>query len=310
MNILVLGGNGFIGQQLTKELIKNHFVRIVDINDKMPAEFYRIENIEYRKIDFINHDDFTDVLDGMDVVIHLVSTLTPNDNIDSVGLEINNNILPTIRLLDSMKKSNTKKILFISSGGTVYGNHDKNPISENECLNPISNYGIIKETIEKYMLLYNNYANIDSRIIRLANPYSEYTKKGKMQGIIPLIIDRILKDEEITIWGDGRNVRDYIYILDAINAIISILKYTGNERVFNVGTGKGYSVNEILHIICKSLNVPFESLNLNYIEARKCDVDNNILDINRIKKETGWKPKVKLEDGINKVIVKKLKKEH
>ncbi len=310
MNILVLGGNGFIGQQLTKELIKNHFVRIVDINDKMPAEFYRIENIEYRKIDFINHDDFTDVLDGMDVVIHLVSTLTPNDNIDSVGLEINNNILPTIRLLDSMKKSNTKKILFISSGGTVYGNHDKNPISENECLNPISNYGIIKETIEKYMLLYNNYANIDSRIIRLANPYSEYTKKGKMQGIIPLIIDRILKDEEITIWGDGRDVRDYIYILDAINAIISILKYTGNERVFNVGTGKGYSVNEILHIICKSLNVPFESLNLNYIEARKCDVDNNILDINRIKKETGWKPKVKLEDGINKVIVKKLKKEH
>lgn len=310
MNILVLGGNGFIGQQLTKELIKNHFVRIVDINDKMPAEFYRIENIEYRKIDFINHDDFTDVLDGMDVVIHLVSTLTPNDNIDSVGLEINNNILPTIRLLDSMKKSNTKKILFISSGGTVYGNHDKNPISENECLNPISNYGIIKETIEKYMLLYNNYTNIDSRIIRLANPYSEYTKKGKMQGIIPLIIDRILKDEEITIWGDGRDVRDYIYILDAINAIISILKYTGNERVFNVGTGKGYSVNEILHIICKSLNVPFESLNLNYIEARKCDVDNNILDINRIKKETGWKPKVKLEDGINKVIVKKLKKEH
>ena len=296
---LILGGNGFIGRYITDRLASNDKVIVADYNIDHVEEH---PNIQYKKLDFVNCEDFSEYLEDIDVVIHLISTIGPNEKTENINKEISENVFPTIRLLENMIKCHTSKIVFVSSGGTVYGEHSESPILEDEPKEPICNYGIIKELIEKYLKLYQNYYDLDYRIIRLANPYSEVVKKGKKQGIIPILIDQIIKGETVKIWGDGNDIRDYIYIEDAINAIIKVIEYEGKEHVFNVGTGVGCSVNDLLELIQKEMHT---SALTSYAEGRKCDVRYNVLDIDRIEHETGWQPEITLEQGIQKIISRK-----
>ncbi len=299
---LVLGGNGFIGRSIVKKLSLKNEVIIADRNFE---KIYDNDNVSFRELDFVSCNDFSPYLEDVDIVIHLISTIGPNDRIDNIKNEIKDNVFPTVQLLDDMVKCDTKKIVFISSGGTVYGEHVNKPIYEYEKKNPICHYGVTKDLIEKYLQLYNLYEGIDYRIIRLANPYSEFTKSGKSQGIVPIFIDQLLNNEEIKIWGDGNAIRDYIYIDDAVSAIIKIINYDGKEKIFNVGTGKGYTINEVIDIICKELNISFP--NVVHLEKRKCDVGYNVLNIDKISNELGWEPKVSLESGIKRTIRKKIK---
>ena len=299
---LILGGNGFIGKYLTTYLSMDNEVVVADYN--IAHDFEKL-NVTYQKLDFTNCHDFTYLLNGVDTVVHLVSTIVPSDNTNSIRQDITDNVFPTIQLLDDMVQCNTTTILFLSSGGTVYGEHSLSEILEDEVKNPICNYGIIKDLIEKYLQLYYLYYQLDYRIIRLANPYSDVTKHGKSQGIIPIFADRLLNDEVVNIWGDGEDVRDYIYIDDAIQAILQIMQYDGDEKAFNVGTGKGYTVNHVLSLICDELGV--SNPNVCYQRGRKCDVKNNVLDINRVNSLIGWEPKVDLEEGIKKIVRKKVK---
>jgi len=298
---LILGGNGFLGKQITKKLCENNKVIVAD---NYLEGIIDHKNVEGVYIDFVNTTDFSDYLEGVDTVVHLISTVIPSDKTENINKEIAENIFPTINLLESMVKNNTKKIIFMSSGGTVYGEHSKNPIKENEPTNPICNYGILKELVEKYLHLYNLYYGVDYKIIRLSNPYSDIVKRGKKQGIIPILIDQILKNETIKIWGGGDDVRDYIYINDAIEAIIKVMEYNGEEKVFNVGTGRGCSISQLIEIIRKEL--PNTDIKIDYVQSRKCDVENNILDISKTTTELGWTPTVDLETGIKRII--KLKK--
>ncbi len=299
---LILGGNGFIGKYIAKSLSLENKVIVADHHiDHLEQN----SNIAYQQINFTTCNDFTGLLENVDTVIQLISTITPNDNTDKIQQEIMDNVFPMIRLLDDMVKCKTKKIVFVSSGGTVYGEHSTEAISEDELKNPICNYGIIKDLIEKYIQLYNLYYNLDYRIIRLANPYSEVTKHGKSQGVIPIFIDQLLDGETIKIWGNGNDIRDYIYIDDAISAILKIMEYDGKEKVFNVGSGIGHTVNQVLNMIIEKLNI--SNPNICYLENRKCDVKNNVLNIERTKSLIDWVPEVALEDGIKKVIKKKVK---
>ena len=297
---LILGGNGFIGKYITNRLAVNNEVLVLDYDVDIQIES---DNISYKKIDFVNCYNFCDFLENVDTVVHLISTIVPSEKTNNNNQEITDNVFPTIRLLDDMVKCNVKDIVFISSGGTIYGEHDEMPIFENEAKLPICNYGIIKELIEKYFNLYNLYYGINYRVARLANPYSEVLKKGKKQGIIPIFVDQILNEEPLKIWGDGNDIRDYIYMDDAVDAIVKIIEYKGKEKVFNVGTGIGYSINDLLEIINKELNV--SNICVSYENSRKCDVRNSILNIDKIRKELNWEPKVNLEEGIKKVIKKK-----
>lgn len=297
--ILVLGGNGFIGKYIVEKLSENDNNQII-IADYNIDGCENTPNIEYKKIDFIECQNFDEYLKNVDIVIHLISTIVPSDNNDNINKEISDNVFPTIRLLDSMLRNRTQKIVFLSSGGTVYGEHDLSPIKEEEEKNPICNYGITKLLIEKYLELYNKCYGLNYNVVRLANPYSEKIKNGKKQGIIPIVIDQILKDETITVWGDGEDVRDYIYIEDAIEAILKIMEYNGEEKIFNVGTGIGVTINELLNFI--KINMDVDNIKIQYTRSRKCDVRNNVLDISKLKKELNWEPKVGINEGIEKVI--------
>lgn len=292
MKILILGASGFIGKNLTnKLLVDNNFLVLAD---KDISRLETKKNTEIVKIDFCESYDFKKLLNSVDIVYHLICSSLPNTT-DIVN-DIKNNVVVTAKLLESCVSNNVKQFIFLSSGGTVYGKDNECPLNEEMKNNPICSYGITKLTIEKLLYLYNYIYGLDYRIIRLSNPFGPYQRPNNNQGIITNFLYKRLKDEKIQIYGDGSIVRDYIYIDDAIDAIMNICnKKDSKYKLYNVGSGFGTSINELLKIIENILN---DKLDIEYIEARKQDVPINYLDITRYESEFGKIQKTSLSEGI------------
>lgn len=299
MNVLVLGGNGFIGSNLCQELLKqNHNVRILDRSIKNNNIHY-LSNVEFIEIDYVQTEDFTPYLKGIDVVFHLISTTIPSTSNENKIFDIKTNVCPTIQLLEDIIKTGHIKIVFLSSGGTVYGDTRLEVIPEEHPLNPICSYGIQKLTIEKYLQFYNHEYGLDYSIVRLSNPYGRGQDGRKGQGVVPIFLKRIINEECIHIWGDGSITRDYIHINDVVDALCKLLHYSGQKKVFNLGSGKGHTLNEIIEEI--SLVVQKKAF-IEYLEPRSIDVRKNVLDISTIKRELMWKPKISLNEGIQHML--------
>lgn len=310
MNIAICGAAGFIGTNLAIDLAKDKNNKIVLIDKK--KEYF--ENIEKKKIDNItivesdlNVDtDFVKILDGIDVVYHLVSTTVPTTSNQHISQELTANVVFSANMFDACVKCNVKKVVFISSGGTVYGKEANCPLKEKTPTYPISSYGVQKVAIEKLLYLYQYQYGLDYRVIRLANPYGPYQRPNGILGAVTTFTYKALKGEEITVYGDGSVVRDFIYIDDVIRAIDKIVTGECKHRIFNLGCGYGTSIKQLLEAIQKTLGV---QLNVNYREARKVDVPVNFLDITRYEKYYGALNPYKLEDGIQ-MTAEFLKKEY
>lgn len=287
---LVLGGCGFIGRHLVNRLSKIGSVRVFD-RDRI--EFPNHENIEIISGDFTSVC-FKELLSGIDTVYHLISTTIPSDDTSYSVLDMEQNVIPTVKLLEAMANSTTKNIIFLSSGGTIYGRIDK-PATEETPTNPLCSYAIQKQTIEQYLRLYHEYHGITAIIARLSNPYGTGQQEKRRQGVIPIFTQAIKEGKAINIWGDGNIVRDYIHIDDAVEALTKLDEYSGPYDVFNIGSGKGKSLLEVVQIICQELGVPPK---INFLPGRKCDVPYSVLDVNRIRNELGWYAKIELEQGI------------
>ena len=292
MKYLILGGKGFIGSHLVKALIKDgHSVRVFDRNASESEE--TSENIT---------GDFTDIfaiaeaLTGIDVVYHLISTTVPStSNLDMVN-DIETNLVSTLRLLETMVSVGVNKIVFLSSGGTVYGNPRVNPIPETHPLNPICSYGIVKVAIEKYLFLFSQLHGLEYNILRVSNPYGANQQHYGVQGVIPTFLLKALRNEPITIWGDGTIERDYIYINDLVCASVKAGEKMFND-VFNVGSGVLTSINEIINTIEQVSN---QKLELNKLPQRNFDVQSISLDCLHAKTKFDWAPTCGLNEGILK----------
>lgn len=295
---VVLGGNGFIGKNLVRELSKDNYVLVADRS--YSPEFETMKNVSYMKFNFTEEESFAPLLDNADTIIHLVSTLFAKDGTENLAAEVSTNVLSTIRLLEDMVGRNTS-LLFVSSGGTVYGEGGESPALEDDAKHAFCGYALTKTMIENTLELYKNQHGLRYQTVRLSNPYGFMSTSGRMQGLIPIMVNRILHEEPIAIWGDGENIRDYIFIDDVIDAITAVLNYEGEENIFNVGTGAGYSNNEILNLVIEKLS-PERPPVIRFSSSRKCDVRKNVLNIERIMKCTGWKPKTGIEEGIELVI--------
>ncbi|RZL61335.1 MAG: NAD-dependent epimerase/dehydratase family protein [Pedobacter sp.] len=254
------------------------------------------ENKMFVEGDFNNPVDVEVALSDADYVYHLISTTIPSNSVLNPTYDIETNIIPTINLLQYSINSSIKKIVYISSGGTVYGIPEKLPIAETHSSNPISSYGIVKRTIESYFNLYNKIWGVDSCIFRLSNPYGEKQNPRNVQGAMAVFSYKSLHNEEIEIWGDGEIVRDYIYIGDVVDALLLAIKIDTPELIYNLGSGEGRSLNEILANIKEKFN---HSLKVKYLESRNFDVPANILDIGLLKRRFKWEPKTNFEEGIN-----------
>lgn len=292
MKILLLGGQGFIGQNLCKKLLsEGHSVTVLEKQINLTRV---IPNIKYVEGDFLDKSTYSEYLKDIDVVYHMISTTNANNSNNDMERDIKENVIGTINLLDECVENKVKKVVFISSGGTIYGVPEETPIKETHPTNPICSYGITKLTIEKYLNLYNHLYGLDYSVIRLANPYGPY-HQNLMQGLINVILYKAINDDTLEIWGDGQVRRDYIYIDDAVAALSLAKDVDTQEKVINIGSGQSYSICDIISEVEKIVG---KKINTDFKPARSQDVPVNVLDINKAKEVLKWEPKVGLQEGI------------
>ena len=294
MKVLVLGGNGFIGSHLVDKLIKEgHFVRVFDKNE----EHYRrsLANVDYHLGEFGNRGLLSEALNGIDVVVHLISTTLPKTSNDDPVFDVQSNLIESLFLLEQCVANKIKKIIFASSGGTIYGIPESVPVIEENPTNPICSYGICKLTIEKYLSLFKQLHKLDFVIIRPSNPYGGRQNPFGIQGVIPIFLGKIIRNEPIQIWGNGDIIRDYIFVKDLVNAFYNAIIYKTTSQIFNIGSGEGHSLNDLLSIM---KNVTGRDLSVTYTNSRIYDVPKIYLDITRATNELKWEPLTSLEQGI------------
>ena len=297
----MLGGAGFIGVAVTRELLKQQLpVRVFARHRaSLPPDLANNENLEWFAGDFQNQSDLNAALKGVASVTHLITTVVPASANNDPKYDVKSNILPSITLLDLMVANNVKKIVFVSSGGTVYGPSDQASISETSPTNPIVAYGVSKLAIEKYLLLYKHLHKLEPVILRVANAYGEGQPLNRSQGAVGIFLNQALSKRTIEIWGDGSVTRDYIYVGDIADAVASSIKYTGTETVFNIGMGQGTTLNQL---ICHIEQATEQTLDVQYHDSRPFDVQSNVLDITLAKQALRWSPKTSLADGIRQTL--------
>jgi len=293
MKVLVLGGNGFIGSHVVDQLLAaGHKVRVFDRS----PERYRepLKQVEYRLGRFDDIFQVAEALQGVDVVCHLISTTVPGtSNMDPVA-DVQNNLVNTLSLLEQMRKKGLRRILYLSSGGTVYGNPESSPVCEDHPLKPISSYGVVKVAIEKYLYMYQQLYGLQPVILRPSNPYGPRQGHAGVQGLIGTLLVRAMASETLEIWGDGSIVRDYMDVSDLAQLCVKVVE-SDACGTFNAGSGEGYSINQIITMIRDMTGGTSEVC---YKPARAFDVQEVVLDISRALQQFNWKPNVKLSTGI------------
>lgn len=235
------------------------------------------------------------LVEGHSHVFDLIGAGLPNSSNDNPAQIVADGVPAKVRLLEACRRQQVRRFVFASSGGTVYGVTDTIPVREDAPTEPISAYGIGKLVVEKYLSLYRHLYGFDSRILRIANAYGPHQDARRGQGLVAALLGRLLEGAPVEIWGSGSVVRDYIHIDDVVSAMLACLEHDGTGRVFNVGSGIGRSVIEVLQDAARITGCTPRLL---HREGRGADVPVNILDSGRLRQETGWSPCVAWEDGL------------
>lgn len=301
MKITVFGGGGFIGSAIVDRLLLDgHAIRVFERPRVAPyRKFASHEEVEWVTGDLLSTHDVTNALRGTDAVLHLVSTTLPKSSNDDPIYDVETNLVASIKMLQAMVECKVTRIVFISSGGTIYGTPAYLPIDEAHPTDPQVSYGITKLAIEKYLLMYERLHGIRPVILRVANPYGERQRVETAQGAVGVFVHRALQAIPIEIWGDGSVQRDLLHVHDVADAFAKALTYSGPHKIFNISSGVGTSLNALVQVIEDVLGKPVET---NYKEARTFDVPISVLSNELAQRELAWAPKVGLREGVVRTV--------
>lgn len=289
--VALIGAGGFFGTNLARHLAPRIAeLRCLGLKLSFPEAMQGLTWITGDMADAA----ISDALDGCDTVIHLATTSAPGTDLD-ISADAEANVMASLRLFDRCIAAGVKQVVFISSGGTVYGIPNHVPIPESAPTLPITAYGVAKLSIEKYLEVYARLRGLEYRVLRISNLYGPYQTTAKMQGVVAAFLARAMRGEPLEIWGDGKVVRDYVYVEDAAAAVLAAMRYRGDERIFNIGGGMGMSLNEVITAIETLLG---RELVKNYRPGRPVDVPINILDCALAKLELGWAARTNFSKGL------------
>jgi len=272
-DVLLLGGAGFIGSALARRLHdEKRTVHILGRQQEAQLE---------------------QVLPQCGTVVHLACSTTPGVSAASPGLELGNLAL-TLRLLDSLKNQPQTHLIFFSSGGTVYGNPRSLPVMEDSAIAPLSNHGASKASQELFCGALRARGHAVT-ILRPSNAYGPGQTVKSGFGLVRTVLEHARLGTEMEIWGDGESVRDFIHVDDVAEACARLVSLPEDSGTYNLGSGKGHSVNEVLRIV---ESVGGREVKKTYRPARTVDVRNIVLDISRLETRLSWAPCIPLDEGI------------
>jgi len=294
MNALVLGGNGFIGSHIVDALLQRGWgVKVFDCIDRPRPLAGHVESVIG---DFSDSSKVIEALADVDVVYHAISTTVPSSsNIDPVA-DISSNLVNTVKLLEQMDRLGKKRIVYLSTGGAIYGDPETLPIPETHPLRPLSSYGIVKMAIERYLCMYQQLNGLRPVVLRPSNPYGPRQGRLGVQGIIGTFFNRIHAGDALQVWGDGSIVRDYIYVED-LAELCALAGEADKPGIYNCGSGQGLSIKQLLAAIT---DVTGSEPTVDYQPGRGFDIQQVILDISRAEEAFGWQPKTDLVAGLGR----------
>ena len=295
MAILLLGGNGFIGSGLA-EALQRAGERVVVLDARAPRADVDWQGIEYRQADPFAADAIDAALADCEIVVHLASTTTPASAEADPLRDAETNLVGTLRLLAAMRSHGRRRIVYLSSGGTVYGNPDHLPVPESHPLRPICAYGVGKVAAEHHLRILADAGMLDPVVVRASNPYGARQASSRAQGFIGVAMSRLLAGSPLQLWGDGSQVRDFLHVDDLIRLLVAAIR-SETCGVFNAGGGGGHRLDAVCALIERAAGAP---LRIERLPARRFDVRGIVLDIDAARRAFEWSPRIPLQDGIQR----------
>ncbi len=297
-HILITGGNGFIGSNLVNQMAtaKQHRVTVFDLYPR-PYDMLP-DGVQFVQGDLSNTNLIRRTLvdQAIDVVYHLAWSTIHESALKNPTADIEQNLIPSVHLLEACLDAGIKQFVFLSSGGTVYGVPETLPVCEDHPTRPINAYGVTKLTVEKYVQMYSYLYGINYVVFRPSVPYGPYQNPHRRQGAVSVFIYHGLRGEPIVIWGDGEVQRDYFYISDLSKALMGVLDSpTAANKVINLGGKQMYTLNQLVAAIEQALKIKIQ---VRYEAARKFDVPRLQLDTELASELLHWQPEVSLSEGI------------
>ncbi|MBA2237818.1 MAG: NAD-dependent epimerase/dehydratase family protein [Lysobacter sp.] len=297
MRVLIVGAAGFIGKAVADALAEAGIEsRLADTRRRLERSDDWLPGRDVREFDFSRQAASEELLDGVDALVHLGCTTNPARSMADMAFDADSNIGPSIRLFESAARAGIARVIFASSGGTVYGVPECARVCEDAPTVPISAYGVSKLAVERYLAICPGVCGIS---LRVANPYGAGQLRGSAVGVIARYLLAVSRGQPLEVWGTGSVIRDYIAIADVAQAFLSaVVTRDIAPGPYNVGSGEGASINEI---ISRIFAVSHRRVHVEYQEARGYDVPAIVLDSTRFRSQSGWHPRTGLDQGISEL---------
>lgn len=292
---LVVGGNGFLGSHVVDALVAaGHEVAVFDrfVEHRLN---YAAAGVERITGDFLNKGDVRAAVEGVDVVLHFLSTTDPATAESDPTLDIRTNVTSSVELFTACVSAGVEKVYFASTGGAIYGDQSRTVFREDDVTLPISPYAIGKLTIENYLRYFRRTHGLQSTTFRISNPYGTRQDPGKRQGVIPIFLRAIAEGRPVTVFGDGSMVRDYVFVADMADMVARAVTAGTRDDLYNLGSGEGCSLLDLLDVVAAVTGVTPEIV---HRPRPATFVDHVTLDTARFTAEFGPTMLTPLHEGV------------
>lgn len=297
MKTIVIGGAGFIGSLVSQALIASGR-EVTVVGRRPPGAHTAALRCTYRCADLGNRAQMREILEPGCEVIDLAYATVPKTSYGDPVFDLLANLPGSVGLLEEAMAAGVRRLLLVSSGGTVYGPPCTLPIPESHPTAPISPYGITKLTIDHYALMFHHTRDLPVVVVRPANAYGVQQRSRTGQGFLAAAIDAILSHREIEIYGEAGTIRDYIHVTDVASGILAALDCGGDGEIYNLGTGIGASNLDVMAMLRPLAEAAGHSIQVRHLPSRRFDVEANVLDAGKLRLASGWRPDVSLQQGL------------
>lgn len=299
MRYCVIGGAGFIGAHVTRILAASG--RDVTVLGRRPRPTTALpDGVSYLAGDYGTISVLRAALADVDAVVDLAYSTVPKTSFEDPVFDIVSNLPASVQLLREAVSAGVRKVVVVSSGGTIYGIAESLPIREDHPTNPISPYGITKLTIEKYAGMYGIASGLPVVVVRPGNAYGE-GQHAIGQGFVAAAMRAIIRREPIGVFGSGETIRDYVHVSDVASGILAALDVGAPGEAYNVGTGVGRRILDVLSEIKPHARAAGFDVRTATLPERSFDVPANVLDSGKLAEISGWKPMIDFTHGVEQM---------